>query len=669
MLDTFEIVTTSGVVLWSRSTVPISSSLINNFITDVFIEERSGAIRDGSSASSNPPYRSDQHTLKWTFHKELGIIFVAVYRSLLHLSWIDKLVDNIKTIFVKLYGEQLTKPNTTIVECQSFDEYYNQQIKELEGSVATNITANHADDGTDAGTEPPLPPGLTFRGKQTGTADEKSVDSSPNATPDVSRPNTPSAKSVGVLLPTPLSGPGGKMSRRARKAQNVATSAPASSGDEEALSRKRKVKAPTLKQGRQWDADGLVDERGDVKLDYTAGESGADVAVGRSSAIESVDASTWGNTTKGKFVLKDLEDEVHSMLESEKAKTAAAAKTEAASGGLLGTGLSTIGGLFRNVIGGKTLTDEDLKAALAGMEKHLLEKNVAREAAVRLCDGVKQELVGTKTANFETTNARIRTAMEASLTKMLTPTSSLDLLREIDAVVSPPLTSLRKPRPYVISIVGVNGVGKSTNLSKICFFLLQNKYRVLIAAGDTFRSGAVEQLRTHVTNLSELAARQSDDAKVELYEKGYGKDAAAIARDAVIHASSPLAPGSSRPLFDVVLIDTAGRRHNDQRLMSSLEKFAKLAQPDKILMVGEALVGSDSVAQARNFDSAFGATRRLDGFVISKCDTVGDMVGALVSLVHATGVPILFVGVGQHYSDLRNFSVSWAVGKLLTGGN
>lgn len=167
--------------------------------------------------------------------------------------------------------------------------------------------------------------------------------------------------------------------------------------------------------------------------------------------------------------------------------------------------------------------------------------------------------------------------MESSLTKMLTPTSSLDLLREIDSITAPPATALRKARPYVISIVGVNGVGKSTNLSKICFFLLQNKYKVLIAAGDTFRSGAVEQLAVHVRNLKELTAREGGE--VELYQKGYGRDAATVAKDAVTHAA--------QQGFDVVLIDTAGRRHNDQRLMSSLEKFAKFAQPDKILMVGE----------------------------------------------------------------------------------
>lgn len=368
--------------------------------------------------------------------------------------------------------------------------------------------------------------------------------------------------------------PAAKLSRRARKAVNRTNSAQAS-GDETA-SRKAKA-AKQGKKGRKWDENGVPTEEDDsVKLDYSGSGAGLDdAAVGRSSALEGVDSSTWGSTTQGKFVLKDLGDEVHSILADAEAKKATT-KTES-SGGLVGTGLSAIGGLFRNVIGGKTLTKEDLDKAMKGMEDHLLKKNVAREAAVRLCEGVEKELVGVTTGNFESINTRIQKAMEASLTKMLTPTSSLDLLREIDSVTAPSVTSMRKARPYVISIVGVNGVGKSTNLSKICFFLLQNKYKVLIAAGDTFRSGAVEQLAVHVRNLKELTAREGGE--VELYQKGYGKDAATVARDAVAYAA--------QQGYNVVLIDTAGRRHNDQRLMSSLEKFAKFAQPDKILMVGE----------------------------------------------------------------------------------
>ncbi|OLN85741.1 Signal recognition particle receptor subunit alpha-like protein [Colletotrichum chlorophyti] len=662
MLDTFEILTTSGVVLWSRTYAPVNPSVINNFIADVFIEEKGGAA-SSQSAASNPPYKRDQHTLRYTFVKELGVIFVAVYRSLLHLSWIDKLVDNIKTIFVDLYGEQLTKPHTTLVECHKFDEYFDQQIRELETTGPkgdSNISdADFAKEektlSGNLGDDPPLPPGLHYRGRGLNGANAASNDSTPIATPTISRPSTPSTG--GVIVGK--TGPVAKMSRRARKAQNPAG---ASSGDESSSRRPKPATRSSTKKGRKWDAEGMADEEDDVQLDYSAAPRSATSdsdaePTARSSAVEHVDSSTWGSkTAKGQFVLKDLDDEVHNILASAQAKKDSSKADSSSGGGLLGSGLSTIGGLFRNVVGGKTLTKEDLDKAMKGMEEHLLKKNVAREAAIRLCEGVEKELLGAKTGSFESISTKIQAAMEASLTKMLTPTSSLDLLREIDAITAPSATSLRKARPYVISIVGVNGVGKSTNLSKICFFLLQNKYKVLIAAGDTFRSGAVEQLAVHVRNLKELTSREG--GRVELYQKGYGKDAATVARDAVSHAA--------QEGFDVVLIDTAGRRHNDQRLMSSLEKFAKFAQPDKILMVGEALVGTDSVAQARNFNAAFGSVRTLDGFIISKCDTVGNMVGTLVSLVHATNVPVLFVGVGQHYSDLRNFSVKWAVEKLLS---
>nr|EAQ70988.1 hypothetical protein MGCH7_ch7g395 [Pyricularia oryzae 70-15] len=638
MLDTFEIVTTTGVVLWSRTLTPVSPSVINSFISDVFIEEKAGAgsTRESSSASSNPPYRTDSHTLRWAFVKELGLIFVAVYRSLFHLSWIDKLVDNIRAIFVNLYGEQ-----SRSLKAQRTLGPPRLRAHSRMRSCPETSARNH-----------PFPsaPGLHHRGNRAGAAaQDKSVDSSPVASPTGSRPATPGTGTNHLLVAK--AGPLAKMSRRARKAQSANTS-----GDETSPARKAKAKA-TGKKGRKWDADGLATEDDDVQLDYSQTNAASDIddGVGRSSALEEVDAATWGTKTKGKFVLRDLGDEVHSILESEKNKAQANSSSKQ-DAGLIGSSLSTIGGLFRNVVGGKVLTREDLDKAMKGMEDHLLRKNVAREAAVRLCEGVEKELVGVKTGSFESINTRVQAAMEASLTRMLTPTSSLDLLREIDSVTQPSVTSLRKPRPYVMSIVGVNGVGKSTNLSKICFFLLQNKYKVLIAAGDTFRSGAVEQLAVHVRNLKELTAREG--GQVELYQKGYGKDAAAVAKDAVSHAA--------QEGFDVVLIDTAGRRHNDQRLMSSLEKFAKFAQPDKILMVGEALVGTDSVAQARNFNAAFGSGRSLDGFIISKCDTVGTMVGTLVSIVHATNVPVLFVGVGQHYSDLRNFSVKWAVEKLLS---
>ncbi|KAL8875600.1 MAG: hypothetical protein Q9198_006063 [Flavoplaca austrocitrina] len=647
MLDGFEILTTSGVVLWSKSYAPLSSSLINGFIKDVFIEEKiipTSAAADDTSASQHPSYKKEKYTLRWASAKDLGLIFVAVYQSLLHLSWVDKLLDNIRVLFVDLYGEQVRKPHSTVVEC-SFDDYFDQQVKELEQSAeapqrALQIVRNHQDPTTTL--EPdfaePLPPiPALLSGRKSPTSAAPSTDATPTSTPDTSRPNTP----LNGHLLSAKPGRGGT-SRRARKAASGKPSAV------EGFKEKSVGKAKG-KQLRRWDADGMADEDGDVPLDYSA-TSDTDSRPVSSAGVEPADMVASGTrTSKGQYILKDLDDEVHSILQNANQRKEISESSKPT--GVVGSSLGAISGLFRNVIGGKVLTKQDLEKPMKGMEDLLLKKNVAREAAVRLCEGVERELIGKKTGSFESIDTLLRASLSTSLTKLLTPTTSLSLLTSITN------TNTTHHRPYTISIVGVNGVGKSTSLSKLAFFLLQNNLSLLIAACDTFRSGAVEQLRVHARNLKDLSARERL-AKIELYEKGYGKDAAHIARDAVAYAKDNH--------FDVVLIDTAGRRHNDARLMSSLEKFADLARPDKILMVGEALVGTDSVMQARAFNTAFGAKRGLDGFIISKCDTVGEMVGVLVSMVHATGIPVVFLGVGQHYGDLRTVNVGNVVGLLMS---
>ncbi|KAK8166324.1 signal recognition particle, alpha subunit, N-terminal-domain-containing protein [Phyllosticta citrichinensis] len=650
MLDSFEIISTTGVVLWSKKYANVSAKAIDSLIRDVFIEERNVA-SDDPLAAQKPAYRKDGYTLKWTTAKDFGLIFVAVYQSLVQLTWIDKLLDNVRTLFTELYKDQLKKRNTCVIDCP-FDDYFDRQVQEMEAlwesaappirdSAPTVELTPPSSSGTDHAHEAPPMPGLRRplpKPAQNGTSN----DATPTSTPDTSRPNSPA---VNNHLLAAKGGPGGRQSRRAKKKANL-TSAPMSSGDESPARRTTKGK-----KGRKWDDFGAADEEDDTVLDYSTPSLNTEA---QETTVEQVESSSWGKRTgKGEFVLKDLDEEMDEILAAAKAKKG---DSKESGSGFVGSSLGAIGGLFRNVVGGKTLTKEDLAKPLKGMEDHLLRKNVAREAALRLCESVEQDLVGVKTGSFTSVEVTIHNAMERALSKILTPTTSLDLLRSIQNINNPPALSLQKPRPYVISIVGVNGVGKSTNLSKIAYFLLQNKFRLLIAAADTFRSGAVEQLRVHVRNLQELSKREG--GSVDLFERGYGKDAANIAADAVKHASTNG--------YDVVLIDTAGRRHNDQRLMSSLEKFAKLAQPDKILMVGEALVGTDSVAQARNFNASFGSGRKLDGFIISKCDTVGDMVGTLVSMVHATGIPVVFLGTGQHYSDLRTLNVSWATKLLMS---
>lgn len=646
MLEAFEIFSTSGVVLWSRegSNSPAANA-VNTLINDVFIEEK----------TRSTSFQYEKYTLKWMMVKDLGLIFVAVYQSLLHLSWVDQFLEEVKTVFIRRYKDQL-EARATIANFD-FDAYYDELLRRKDNSVNSDagrqpprveVKKSSPEVRDDGGPPPPQSPSLLRAQSQTALANADSLETPPAQSPETSRPTTPLPGVAPHLLSE--NRPSSRGSRRARKAANAASgnSAYASSGDE---SRRPKTPKSNVKKGRVWDADGTAAEDDDRVLDYSNIDD-SPKANGADVVPDSIAQESWGTKNKqGQFILKDLDDEVNNILrDSSISSPKSNRNTAEASTGAFGM----ISGYFRNIVGGKTLTKQDLEKPLKAMEEHLIKKNVAREAAIRLCEGVEAEMIGKKTAAFESTDKALQPALENSLRKLLTPKTSLDLLQEIESVTKPSKGG-QTGRPYVISVVGVNGVGKSTNLSKICYFLLQNDYRVLVVAGDTFRAGAVEQLGVHVRNLKELSARENV-GRVDLYQKGYGKDAANVAKDAVAFA------GAND--FNVVLIDTAGRAHNNTQLMSALEKFGDFAKPDKILQVAEALVGNDSVNQARNFNRAFGRNRSLDGFIISKCDTVGDQIGTIVSMVAATGIPVVFLGVGQHYGDLRQLSIPWAV-KLL----
>ncbi|KAH3687515.1 hypothetical protein WICPIJ_001509 [Wickerhamomyces pijperi] len=382
---------------------------------------------------------------------------------------------------------------------------------------------------------------------------------------------------------------------------------------------------------RKWGVDGSVEEAVDSgALDFST-DSSADQVDSRPT--EKIDTDNYGQKDQsGHFLVKDLNEEIEYLLSKSKEK--AEVKEQFS--------------FFKRFTGGKTITPEEIKKILKQLESQLIKKNVAPEAAKHLTSSVEKELTGSKTKSWTSVESTAKEALAKALTKILTPGTSVNLLEDIKS----------NPKPYVISVVGVNGVGKSTNLSKLAFWLLQNNLKVLIVACDTFRSGAVEQLRVHVRNLQNSS--ESTKSQIELYEGGYGGAdlVAKIARNAIDYAK--------KNEFDVILMDTAGRRHNDAKLMSPLASFAKAANPNKIIMVGEALVGTDSIEQARNFNAAFGAGRGLDFFIISKCDTVGGMIGTLVNMVYSTNIPILFVGVGQTYTDLRRLSVEWAVNVLMS---
>lgn len=268
----------------------------------------------------------------------------------------------------------------------------------------------------------------------------------------------------------------------------------------------------------------------------------------------------------------------------------------------------------------------------------LIEKNVAKEIAENLCDSVTKSLLKTKTASFTTIKTTIKNTLKETIAKILTPKEDLDVLKHA-------LQAKNRGEPYKVVFIGVNGVGKSTNLAKVAYLLKNNGLNLLIAACDNFRSGAIEQLKTHCRALD-----------VDLFEKGYKDEIAFIARDAIADAK--------KRKKDVVLIDTAGRMQDNEPLMKSLASLVEMNQPDLILFVGEALTGNDSVDQLTKFNqslidySKLKNPRTIDGILLTKFDTVDDKVGSALTMVYTTGKPIVYVGIGQKYTNLKKLNVN-----------
>lgn len=277
--------------------------------------------------------------------------------------------------------------------------------------------------------------------------------------------------------------------------------------------------------------------------------------------------------------------------------------------------------MFKGLVGSKSITMDDMQPALDKLRDHLINKNVATDIAQKLCASVGAKLEGKVLGTFDTITATVKSTLNDALVQILSPKRRVDILRDC-------LEAKRQKRPYVMTFCGVNGVGKSTNLAKICFWLIENNLNVLIAACDTFRAGAVEQLRTHTRHLNALHPEKHNDRDmVQLYEKGYGKDAAGIAMEAIRFAKEAG--------IDVVLVDTAGRMQDNEPLMRALAKLIKVNDPDLVLFVGEALVGNEAVDQLVKFNqaladySAMENPHVIDGIVLTKFDTIDDKVNYL----------------------------------------
>ncbi len=280
------------------------------------------------------------------------------------------------------------------------------------------------------------------------------------------------------------------------------------------------------------------------------------------------------------------------------------------------------------------LDEESLEDLLWELEIGMLESDVAMPVIEAIKSSVREQLAVTGVPRRDP--GRVVEAVLRTAVRQVLEGNRIDF----DTFIEEKLEAGEKP--VVIMFVGVNGTGKTTTIAKIAHRLREQGRIPVLAAGDTFRAGAIEQLTMHAEKLG-----------VTIVKHKAGSDPAAVAFDAIEHARSRRK--------DVVLLDTAGRMQTNTNLMDEMAKIKRVARPAMILFVGDALAGNDAVEQAREFNKVVG----VDGAVLTKVDADAKG-GAALSVAYTIGKPLVFVGTGQGYDDQVPFDADWMIERLFS---
>lgn len=266
------------------------------------------------------------------------------------------------------------------------------------------------------------------------------------------------------------------------------------------------------------------------------------------------------------------------------------------------------------------ITESDVKGLLDDLELELLEADVEMSVAEGISAELRGKLTGAKVRK-DGLHAFIAATIRETLTDMLASERMFTIPEKVGAL----------EKPVKIMFIGVNGSGKTTTIAKVARLLMDNGRKVVFAAADTFRAAAIEQMAVHADRLG-----------VKMIKRDYGSDPTSVAYDAVNYAR---AHG-----VDAVLIDTAGRQDTNVSLLNEMKKMSRVIQPDIKIYVGESIAGNAIIGQISAFHREIG----LDAVILTKmdCDAKG---GTMLSINRATGVPIIYVGMGQGYGDLERF--------------
>ena len=282
----------------------------------------------------------------------------------------------------------------------------------------------------------------------------------------------------------------------------------------------------------------------------------------------------------------------------------------------------------------KELSEKEINPILDNLLISLLESDIAHEVAEGLTSNIRKDITGTKVEKKTDYADLVRSKLITYLVDLFNSEKKIDVVSQILE------KKKSKTGPYVILFLGINGAGKTTTIAKFTHLLKEKQISVVLAAGDTHRAGAIEQLSQHATNLG-----------VKIIIQRYGADPSAVGRDAIEHAK--------KNYIDAVLIDTAGRMQTSKNLMEEIRKIVAVVKPDAKIFVGDSLSGNDTIYQAQEF---FQYTN-FDGSILTKSDA-DSKGGSAISISYLTHKPILFLGTGQGYEDLTSFDPALFIDSL-----
>ena len=299
--------------------------------------------------------------------------------------------------------------------------------------------------------------------------------------------------------------------------------------------------------------------------------------------------------------------------------------------GLQKTKESVFKKLSRAVVG-KTKVDDEV---LDKLEEVLISSDVGVDTTIRIIERIEKRVSADRYLGTEELNRILKEEISA-------------LLAENESLSSDDFSIPLDKRPYVIMVVGVNGVGKTTTIAKLAYHFKKNGQKVILGAADTFRAAAVDQLQIW-----------ADRVEVELVKQKMGSDPASVAYDTLSSAKSKDA--------DVVIIDTAGRLHNKINLMNELGKIRKVMDrvitgaPHEILLILDGSTGQNAFEQAKQFTKA----TEVNALAITKLDGTAKG-GVVIGISDQFKIPVKYIGIGEKLEDLQAFNKTEFVDSLFS---